>query len=82
MPQLRNSGPARRFAILEEMSMADQQKTEAPQGAEEQSRSDLRDERRGAADPVSPSAGESQPEGLTRERKDPLNPRRGRAEER
>jgi hypothetical protein len=42
--------------------------------AEAQSRSDLRDERGGATD-----AAGAPPEGLKRERKDPLSPTRGRA---
>lgn len=75
--------------------------------AEAQSRSDLRDRRGGATDPVdpppkprrgdvpetrtphadtdprrpSPDAVDPQPEGLKRERKDPLGPSRGRASE-
>ena len=75
--------------------------------AEAQSRSDLRDRRGGATDPVNPpperstgdvpeartphadadprrpppDAVDSQPEGLKRERKDPLSPSRGRASE-
>jgi len=74
--------------------------------AEKESRSDLRDLRGGATDPVSnpqprqgevpttrtphadtdprrpaPDAVESQPEGLRRERQDPLSPSRGRGQE-
>jgi hypothetical protein len=73
--------------------------------AERESRSDLRDERGGATDPIvppplprvgeipvgraphadtdprrpAPEVVDSQPEGLKRERKDPLSPSRGRA---
>jgi hypothetical protein len=62
--------------------MADQGEAGAQKGAPEESRSDLRDERDGAADPVNAPTGESQPAGLRRERKGPLSPRLGRRPER
>lgn len=46
--------------------------------AERESRSDLRDERGGATDPAAPTSEPREPEWLTRERKGPLSPTRGR----